>query len=256
MSQHHTPSCLAKKSRPLAPLSAYALGVGVVLATCAMLSPGSSSAAMSASAANSTEVNAQSQLRRLGISPTAAAAIGIELSTLQAIITTSKAWTQSQQQAIAAADDHLANAIAELRSAEVSVSRSPNAQTRAELASARQAHHQARTDRAILDDALRSAITASLTASQNSRFIALRENATVDVPVPYRLVTRPAEEWTKIRDSLAERVTSERDGQSLNTATSDYLALIESDAETSAALSRLANSGAALEQLWQTEFAS
>ncbi len=196
-------------------------------------------------------VSADTQLRRVGMTPGTLCAMGVDAATLQGIVTTAKAWTLSNENTIGNADTTIAEASTEVRRAEATTQRANTSGSRTTLQNARQSLTLAHANRGSLDDALAAAVTALLTPGQQTAFATLRDNEAADVPVEYRLVERPAEEWTRLRDALAQRRTCELEGVSLPTATADYLAMVENEATTAAALTARADLEA-FELAWQT----
>jgi hypothetical protein len=199
------------------------------------------------------QADAETQLRRVGISPALLCALQVDSTTFLNIATTAAAWTLTNGQSIQDTDIALATATAQVRTAEAAVSRSRSTANRNALHDARQSLLLAQSSRQALDDALASAISALLTPDQQARLATSRLNEHIDVPIALKLVERPCDEWIRIRDARSQRHTCLADGSAVPQEVADYLSLVEGDTVTASALSAMENLEG-VELAWRSAF--
>lgn len=89
------------------------------------------------------------------------------------------------------------------------------------------------------------AATAVLTADQRSILLSLKANKERPVPLAYRAVARTDEEWTSLRNALADEAIATREHRDVDANVRAVLANARANIAVSGALSRLVNGTAA-----------
>lgn len=228
------------------------LGTATVVAALGLFLPRSlffhrvaSNTLSTASTALSTEVAPgalAAWLGRVGLSPRALTAAGVQPSAVATIAADARAHLAEHLSALDSAQSAADAAGQALQTLEARVQAGiASTEELGLLASVRATSTQAQSTLDSAKGALLTAATASLSQGQRDALAAIAANAAREVPFPYRVVQRDARSWHALRDDLAHvRIAAQR-GQEPDTAVSQRLTDVNADPAVAAALAAHAN---------------
>lgn len=235
----------------------YALVVGVI----ALVGSGILYASMmtftqdsaSPSAQPMSKLELQATLSRIGFSPSALGAAGVEPGQIAGIVLRTQSALAEHLEALRSADaarDQQMNLVFTYEQATRSEQATPQDQER--LVQAR-ADLKTKADQSdAIVNAIRSAIEANLTESQVQALASIRKNKDREVPVEYQITDRTDKEWVELRESLANIRIAAQYGEDTPQKDLDVLAQADANPAVVVAKRTLETRKTEIEQAWES----
>lgn len=192
-------------------------------------------------------------LLRAGLGPEALAATGLGSSGVTAVVNAAEAWAAEHPGALTQADA----AYAEAKNSSDSLDRKVRSglASSGEITASATARSQLASATSARDSLIESAFaagTAGLTTTQRAALQNVRLNASWELPVEFKVVTRTELNWVALRSALANEKFCTRRGEEMDASCVQLLGTARSDAAVASAKTNLDSNLSELRNAWNS----